>query len=236
MKNMKISAKLILGFSIVALIAAIVGVVGIIGIKTIDDSYTDAYINQSQPIPTLAKVIEYSQRMRVQIRNLTLYSGDTEQVNAVSTDVHLRVSEFERFLEEYDATIVDDKARRLYDDAKSKYFDVFKPGLLEVERLAKEGAPASEIMAVLATTTEATDAMVADFEECLTIKVNAAEANSEQNTKTGNSMLILMIGVIIAGVVIAMVLAIYISRIVSKPVVSFGRLDGKPGCDGQFPS
>ena len=76
--NLKVKAKLILGFSIVAVIAAIIGIVAIINIKALDDSDTILYKRNTEPLGYMVDVATSFQRIRVNVRQITISNDPNE--------------------------------------------------------------------------------------------------------------------------------------------------------------
>ena len=70
--DMKIGAKLISGFIIVAIIAGVVGIVGVTSLKTAAKSDTELYENMTVPISHLGEIATSFQRIRVNVRDMIL--------------------------------------------------------------------------------------------------------------------------------------------------------------------
>ena len=70
--NMKISAKMIMGFLIVALIAGAVGVVGIRSLNSNTKQYSDLFVNYGESQGQLGYIAEAFQQARAAVRDLII--------------------------------------------------------------------------------------------------------------------------------------------------------------------
>jgi methyl-accepting chemotaxis protein len=67
-KNLKIGTKIILGFSMVAIISMVIGVVGIVSLNTIQTKDTDLYEKITVPMTNISNMTESIQMIRVGYR------------------------------------------------------------------------------------------------------------------------------------------------------------------------
>ena len=95
MKNAKIRTKLLAAFLAVALVTTVVGAVGICGMMLITDDFTTAFVEQTLPIPDISKIIDYTQRLRVTMRNAIIFTGDDAQLRTIETEMSENISEIE---------------------------------------------------------------------------------------------------------------------------------------------
>lgn len=233
MKNMKVARKLIVGFSIIVIFALIIGIVGIYGMSQINQAQSSLYDNQTKPLPDMAKVLEYSQRMRVQIRNLILEKDNPEKLQQVESDLNSRMADFERYAAAYEATIVNDTAHQLFDDAMSAY-ETFKVGVEKIREGARAGTDEEALKAFLDETGPASTKMVDNFTECLNIKIQDADAADKAGNSLYVTMLIAIIIVIAVALTTGMLLALYISGLISKPLTILTAFMNKAGSTGDI--
>ncbi len=219
MKNMKVSVKLIVSFTIVALLAAIVGVVGIIGMLQLNEQDTRMYEVQLVPLPQMAKVIESLQRMRVNLREYALgaYAGDMARVDDAAGKITNHMAALEENMTLFGSTIENPEIRRIFDEARQKYNQQFVP-VLETARQAALSLNPEGVMAELEGATAVTNEIVADLGQIMTQKTADAASASASNSKLSETMLVVIICVLIAAVLISMFLALYISGLISKPL------------------
>jgi len=93
--NMKISAKLITSFIIVAIISGVVGVIGITNITKINNNDTILYENMTVPLTEVADMARWFQRTRVNARDLILHDD--------IADIQNEYTKVQDYLNEVDA-------------------------------------------------------------------------------------------------------------------------------------
>ncbi|MHB8072235.1 methyl-accepting chemotaxis protein [Desulfosporosinus fructosivorans] len=216
--DLKISAKLITGFMIVAIITATVGVVGIINIRAIEKSDTELYENMTVPISELADISTQFQRSRVNVRDMILTS-DPLMVKEHSDKIALRQADIAKDLEMYNKTLVSASMRGLYDDLVKKN-TIYGQQIAKVSELEKQGkdAEAIALMSETGSTGIASRELQDALANIITVKLEDAKIKSADNTKRANSTTVIMMIVILAGIFIAIGLGVFLSSIISKPI------------------
>ena len=91
MYNMKIGAKLIVSFIIVALITGIVGIVGIMNLQTLQKSNTLLYEKMTVPIAEVGQISTSYQRMRVIVRDMII-ENSPELIQSNADKVVIRMA------------------------------------------------------------------------------------------------------------------------------------------------
>ncbi|MDR3540355.1 MAG: MCP four helix bundle domain-containing protein, partial [Desulfosporosinus sp.] len=216
--DLKISAKLLVGFIIVAILAAIVGVVGIINIKAIAKSDTVLYENYTVPISELADISTQFQRTRVNTRDM-IVTNDPVVIKSSMDSITQRQADIAKDLDSFDKTIITTNIRGLYDDLVKKY-TAFGQQITKVTELAKQNQDVEAIALISETgsmgiaSRELQDA-IANITKA---KLDNAKLMSDNNIKQANSTTIIMIIVILVGIIIAVGLGVILSSIISKPV------------------
>jgi len=76
MKNLRVSAKLMVGFLVAVMLTAVVGGVGIYGLMRAADSSARMYDVNTLPLPYIAKVAENIHELRVYVR---AYARDDDE-------------------------------------------------------------------------------------------------------------------------------------------------------------
>lgn len=212
--KMKIAAKLLTGFILVALIAGIVGVVGIINLNDIDQDYTQMYEENTIPLKYMNRAAVAFQSMRVNLfmvlANKSGFEEYTEKIKAYDKELNDNLAEFEKLV----AT-----------DAEQKEFDILMPMIERYLSLRNDFlnlALADRDDEALALTKgelgdlapKITDAI----DKIYDININEAARHSTNNKAKANQSEMLMIILIAAGMLMAIGFGLFISRIISKPV------------------
>ncbi|MCL2579812.1 MAG: methyl-accepting chemotaxis protein [Oscillospiraceae bacterium] len=218
MKNFKVAKKLMVGFLIVIVFAVIIGTVGIIGMMQINSGSDDIFYNQLVPINEMGFAQEYFQRMRVQIRNIAINSGDTAAVNQFAALFEEREANFLLHFNEFRPFLVTETGIRAAYEIEVLFRDEFMPGIREVIAGARAGLPTHELMDIMASTTLAADQISAQLANIMELRLNAAESTAVSNANLYLTLLIATIILLIVAVVISVLLALYISGLISKPL------------------
>ncbi|RED58009.1 methyl-accepting chemotaxis protein [Cohnella lupini] len=213
--NMKIGKKLILSFILVALLAGTVGVIGITNLKKIDDKYTDLYNQFGVSVGDLGKVGMNFHHSRALVRNVLLYEDVAKRDEAISN-----ISKYD---EEIQASLADFKKSIQTDDTLAK-FNELESALTEYDKirdqviLAGQSGRTDEGMRLLdvgaAHSDEATGLINTLFEE----KNSLGAERAEEYGQLANTTIMTMVAVVIAAMIAAVGLGLFISRIISNPI------------------
>jgi len=151
MKNLKVSAKLISSFLIVAFLTAIVGVLGIYGMVQINQSFDEMYELQTVPMPQLGKAIEMLQRQRASMRELIVGASvdDQEMITNARTNADNYHEIMQQNLDDYFTTVRAPEAIRLFEEARNLYDTQFRVGFMRIYDGAREGMDASELYLIM---------------------------------------------------------------------------------------
>ncbi|MCL2052878.1 MAG: methyl-accepting chemotaxis protein [Oscillospiraceae bacterium] len=236
LKNMKVSKKLIVSFLVVTMLTAVVGIMGIMGMRQIDSYMEDMYTLQTEPIPDLAKAIEMLQRQRACMREYIVGAAIDDM--GLIEDAHKRVEEYRPIMytamDAYVLTIRSDEARALFLEARDLYDKDFRDCIQKIYESAKAGVDASELYNIMGDYTAATNKIVDNFDVCMEMKLNAARDAADASSKTANTLLAATLIVLVIAFVISMYFAIYVSGIISRPVIALSKFLHKAGATGDI--
>lgn len=215
--NLKISKKLISGFLILTLIAGFVGVVGIINIKEIQKNDKQLYNNMTVPISYLTNITSSFQRIRLDVAELIM-ATTLSDIKVQSESILERVKEIDSNAEAFEELIISQKIKDAYNEFNNTR-KAFTPYLQNVIELAKENRDkeatailyGSEMQAASKAEQEAIQRLV-DF------KIEDAKNKADANSNISNKSITTMTLIILVGIFLAIILALYISRIISKPM------------------
>src|SRR6056297_1085080 len=115
---MKISAKLILSFILVAVIAGVVGVVGINNINTVDENGQIIYENMTVPLAEAAEIAKLFQRFRVNTRDMIL-EDDPIYINEMYSNTTTIVERLDELSEAFGSKAVSQEMK----DAFAHFMD-----------------------------------------------------------------------------------------------------------------
>ncbi|WP_088189484.1 methyl-accepting chemotaxis protein [Desulfosporosinus sp. FKA] len=215
--NLKVAPKLIIGFILVAIIAAVVGTVGVLNIQKITAEDLTMYSRHTATLPALASVAQTYQRERVAIRDAYVQKDPNKKLEAIN-----KLTEFDKVIVNsmaaFKTGINDPQAAEAYNKL-SKNLDDFAV----IKQQAIKDIQANNMDDLYNVLTSARDVQIGDevqtnTDTLMTLKTNNAKQSSDSNQSTGKTAIITMIGFITGGVILAIVLGIFISRIISNPV------------------
>jgi len=216
-KNLKLSVKLITGFVIVAIIAGVVGCVGIINITKISKSTTESYEYMTIPISMMTEIAPAFQQVRVASRDIIL-ANTPEAVKKQEDSIAEFRAQMDQASKEFEKKILSQEVKDAYNEFMQARKD-YVPYLLQVIELSKANKD-TEAFALLNSEAMRGTAQKEQqaIEKLVTMKEEDAKAKADENAATARSATILMLILVIGGMALAVLLGIYISRIISKPV------------------
>lgn len=237
--NMKISAKLIISFVIVAVIAGIVGYIGFDGIKTMNDSLEQIASENLTSIQKLYVINEAKTAIKAAER--TIYSQPTdietyEKETGNIKNAYQRAEEawevYEKLPKEEDEAELWEKFKTAWNEWKEDQNEFVKLASQVFEHDLRDTAAINPIIQQMEnqtlTVTSASFKVVEDALEKI-IEINDTDADeaekaAKKTNETVTRNLIIVIGV---AIVLAIVLGIFISQIISKPVVQMAHVADK---------
>jgi len=220
MKNLKVSAKLLAGFSAVAALTIIVGIMGIISLKSMDSSYSEGIETHGYPLAIIGKALSDLQNTRVDMRDAILYTDNEDMLRKIEANALEDMRHFEEEIEKYGVTIKNDEALAVFESAMEIYKEIYKPALLETIKEAKGGISAEKIEEMLDATITATEDMVEKLNQTIDIKLEVLDMLNAANTRLSNIMLAVVLVSGMASAIAAITLGLYLSRLISKPLIT----------------
>jgi methyl-accepting chemotaxis protein len=225
MKNMKVSLKLIVSFLIVTALTASIGIVGIYGMIQTSGMTRSIYYEQFTPLEQLASIQDYLQRARVNVREMVVgvVSDDQRHVEASYAIIANYVPRIQQGMIDYAQTINAPEYQTRFRNAQNRFNDQLVPVVGRIYAAAQRG-DLDTIVSELATCRELSALIEADLDACMDYKDRNAEAIYQDAEARANMLLILIIVLLILVIIISMLLAFYISGIISKPLVILSKL------------
>lgn len=214
--NMKIGAKLISSFILVAFVAGIVGMIGILNINTIEEKDNLLYKEMTVPISEAAQMARLFQEVRVINRDMIL-ENDTAAINDLYQQIKDNIVELNTLCDSFTQSIKTDEMQEAYDHfigTRAGYAANLET-LLELSLANRD----EEAYNLLTHEMKASaDNEQGAIDNLVNLKVKEAGIQSNENTATANQATFIMVLVVVGGMLIATLLGIYISRIIGNPV------------------
>ena len=223
MKNLKVSMKLIVSFTLIIILTLLIGVIGIFGMSNINNAKQDMYYQVTTPIPYLGKVEENLQSARVYVRemvmaamaeNQTLVDQNWSNINQRLTAMQNAVGPFRSYTEH-------DEALRIFNDAMRKYETQLVPIVNSIHTAAKSGTPEDidRIKTVLLPDCgRVAGDIISDFERTVDLMMTYGQESYQASDSMATMLLTIIVVVLIIAVIIAVFLTFYISGLIAKPL------------------
>ena len=218
-KNLSIGKKLIGGFVVVAFIAGIIGFIGISKIRTIGAADLMLYEKITVPTAQLLKISTSFQMIRSEVLYLVRSTTATEKEKHINAVKALQeIIDKESVL--YEKTILTEEGRNMFAEFKKQranYYELY--GKLVQLLLAGQD---KEVQAIIESGTLAKTGR--EFNETINktvdIKVSVGKATADSNRAIISNATLLMTGLAVAGMILALMLGIFISRGVTRPLAN----------------
>jgi methyl-accepting chemotaxis protein len=212
--NLKISKKLLLGFTVVVVMAMAIGVVGVKNIQSIQANGRQMYEHMTVPIGQMAEVATSFQRVRVNLREIILLTS-AQEISDCEAKIAERQAEINQNADAFEKLILSEEIRSAYGEFV-KARDSFTGYMDQVVALARDNKDVQAFS--LLQSAECFAAEMAEQDAILALvnlKRVAAEQKADENDSTADIAFMTMLGVIAAGLVLAVLIALYISRVIS---------------------
>jgi methyl-accepting chemotaxis protein len=234
MKNMRVSKKLILSFAIVIALAVAVGVVGIIGMNSLSLAQGELYDYNLLAIDAIGDLRELFANERNAMRTMILHQDDPDRVSSVLASFsNYDVIAAEAFAV-YEKTITDPSKESAFFEARDTWLGAYAQLKRDCFALIQAGE-FDEAYATYTTRGAAVIAPITDgLSESATINAEWATEADAAGDALYSMLTVVMIVIVIAAVAIAMFLAVYISGLISKPLILLSGFMHKAGSTGDL--
>jgi methyl-accepting chemotaxis protein len=223
MKNLKISVKLMVSFMIVVVLMFFIGAAGILGMSQMNARSNSLYETQTTAIPYLAKTSETIQRIRVSVRDMVFgaMAGDMQKIEDSYATITRYMPVMTENLDAYRAKIAgaDPEIIKLFDDSRALYENDLVQTVVSIYEASKIGDMDS-INNLLMVCREISDVVINNFDELMEVKISEADNAVKGINNISNIFLIVIIFIMILAVAAAIILALYLSGIIAKPLLT----------------
>ena len=221
--NLKISAKLLIAFMVIALLALGVGLFGVLSLANDNESYETLFTNYGNSQGDLGYIYGIYQEQRSLYRDIVIDESmssalEAQDIAAESDDVLIR------HLAAYKVTCTTDEEIAQYTDLETK-INAFREIRDEIIALGAAGdfdgafelLKADDSTTIISEATEAIDNAVAS-------RIATAGTMLTEAETSAHGTITVMIAIVAAAVVLAVLLGIYVSRVISKPIGALSKL------------
>jgi len=212
MKNLKIARKLTVGFLIVAIVASIIGLVGITGILGIRHADQSLYKEDTLGMQYASNTAVIF--MQIRYNSLKrLYASDQAAIEEAVSLLTENFNQMDENLKKCNETINDPEIRELLARIQ-KNWDYYRPNMDAENQAAVRGEKIVMNNALVQAGNDLRDDFLLLFE-----KVAArAGLRAADNASIARTTIITDAVILMAGLIVSIILGIYLSRIIGKPV------------------
>jgi len=231
---MKVSSKLLTGFITIAVFTICVGAFGIFSVRDIDGAYTEAIDMHGKPLALIAHAMNAIENSRIDLLEAILHSGMQEELRDIEISMTGHLEDFEKNIAMYSNSLIRSDAREFLESAMNIYESVYKPTLLKTLNSAKDGVPQAALAEQIDMIEDTTIAMVNGFTNTMDLKIGMLDQTSEAGSKLADRLFIILTIVSAAALTLAIVLGLYLSHMISKPMVFLAKIMTDLAATGNF--
>jgi len=225
MKNLKVSMKLFVGFGVTVVLLFIVGITAIFNLKHLNSDFSRTIDNHGVPLADAGRVLEAIHSLRAETRSCALFTGNHERIRATRTEIDKWCTKFETSFETFGKFAIRPDTKKLMDESRDLWTKTLKPAAYKLVEDADKGVPQADILAQITNITKpAADKIAENMDKCMTIKIEVLRAEQADGNADYKSVFTLMVALLTVGAAAAILLGLYISSLISKPLAATSRM------------
>jgi methyl-accepting chemotaxis protein len=214
--NLKISTKLISTFILVSILAGVVGAVGIINIKSIDKKYSDLFVNFGVAQGDIGQLGITFNDSRTVIRDI-IFLDDVNKRNENIAKLKESDKKMDEKLKKIEKSINTEEGSKVYKNLTEALYK-YSAARDKVINLASSNKSKEAETLFYAEGTQAAKDVNTNIDELFRLKSTVGAQRSDEYSGNTNTTVQVMLGVVIVAMVAAVLLGLFISRIISKPL------------------
>ena len=214
--DMKISAKLIAGFLVVALIACVVGIIGLTNILSITEADTLLYEQNTLGIKYSGDAATYYQRLKYNLAESILLKDESSR-ETYAGNLTSYLNSIDESLQKYEASIVDVEERQVF-DALNAEWEEYRAFMLEAIQHVRDGQYEKAENVLLVESDDIGDAVRDSLVKLVQYNQQTADERADKNSQLATSAIVLTIAVILVGLAAAIALGLFIAKVISRPI------------------
>lgn len=214
--DLKIATKLIASFLTVLALTAVMGVFSIIQLGEVNDTANEIRDNWMPSMRAASGMRFFAANYRIK-ENRHLAAQSLDDKNAISLEAAAERKQFETRLDTYEKLLSNDEDRRLFGITKNDwagYLAVSK----DLQALSTQNREEEARALLIGESKRQFDLVTGDLQKLVELNDSGAEAASLRGDALYANARLSIIGVLIAALVIGLGLALFISRIISRPL------------------
>jgi methyl-accepting chemotaxis protein len=219
MKNLKVSAKLLIGFGTSVVFILTVGIVSIFSISGLNKDYSDVIEDNGKPLADAAQIMEAIHSLRAETRTCIIFTGNRERVRDIKNEMDDLFKKFEVSVEAFRKVLTLPEPKALINEASDKYEKIMKPSIRKITDDAERGVPMADLVSELVNVTKpAADVITSNLKKCMETKRDMLDESQMRGHGLAQFIVIIMVTLIVLCLASSIFLGIRISNMISKPL------------------
>jgi len=214
--KLKIGGKLAAAFALIVAFAVLIGGLGIFQIRNVISADNYLFERMAKPLANLITMAEDFELIRVNVRAYAMADDEKSWTAAAAAIDRLKV-EIAAAEQPFKATIVTDNGRALFADYQKSFADYLSV-TGEIISLTKAGKRAEATALMNGRASEVAAALQASVDKLVQAKVDLSKQTADDNSATGARATLAMALIIVITALLALVIAIILTRSISKPI------------------
>jgi methyl-accepting chemotaxis protein len=214
--DLKIATKLLTSFSAVLVLTAFLGIFSIFQLAKVNQTSTDMEENWLPSVQVLLEIKSNVQRVRT-LEYAGFIYNEPENVEAVKKLLNATFAEFNKNNEQYVKLISEPEERRIYAEF-SKNWTLYLAEHDKIGQLIKDGKNDEAKETMRGTSLKLNGLISKEVDELVKVNADGAQAASHTGDVLYASSRLWIVGTLIVCIALGFSLALWISRIVSKPL------------------
>ncbi|WP_309121685.1 methyl-accepting chemotaxis protein [Paenibacillus sp.] len=214
-RNLRISKKLLASFGVIAVLAGVIGAIGSISLANLSNRLSDTYEYNTKPTAYIGNWLEQYASMKVVLRDALILDDPQVHISRKERFDELK-RQMDASLAEYAKGIANEEERELY----NKLFDTFNTYFVHLENTFQAVLDGDKARAIQLYQ-EGNDLNITVNEigrGIMQMNMALAEQDVAENTASSSKLIMLMVFLSVLGVIVAMLLGVAISRMISRPI------------------
>ncbi len=215
--NLKIGRKLVISYILICLMFSAMGTYAILNMQAMDQNDTELFKHAAVPISEIGEISTEFQRVRVNCRDM-IVAQTPEEIQDFVDRIQDRRENINKITESLEATTTSNEKEAF--DGYITARDAFRKETDKVIALAQENrdGEANLLLAEEGAAGIASRAYQDAIAAFMTMKLEDAQAKSDENTGIFKSTAILMTVLIAAVFLLSILVGLFISRSITKPL------------------
>ena len=221
-KNAKIAVKIGTAFCAVILIMALIGSLSMWNIKKLTDITTAMYVNNVKPVVTINYLVDNISNYRLEVFQ-HVAELDEDKMVKLSKQLSILKNEIEKILESRNNLISTESEGKAFDEIQRNW-EVIE---LNFQKITNKSFKLDTDDALDVLTVEnqpLSDKLTLSLRHLLDLKAQAIEDAYVESLLVTDSTYFSTIGILIVGLVVALAWGIFITRLISIPLVKTARM------------